>query len=186
VGDGRRGYRAVAAKKDGFLWLVVERRKLAADLTVMSIALARFAGRALTVLFAAHYLVVGVFGGAGAAAAASAFKCDDGCSESGDWSRFEDAWQWDALLVVALASSVFGMLVFASWRRGTGLRLALFGVQAALLAVTALAFYFSDHVRVSPELALLVGSAEAAGFAAILLAPPSDRSHPETTGPGPR
>ena len=148
----------------------------------MGIPLARFAARALTVLFAAHYLVVGVFGGAGAAAAASGFKCDEACTESGDWSRFEAAWQWDALLGVALASSVFGMLVFASWRRGTGLRLALFGVQAALLGVSALAFHFSDYVRVSPDLALLVGSAEAAGFAAILLAPPPDRSHLEATG----
>lgn len=151
----------------------------------MSVTLLRFAVRALMMLFAAHYLVLGVFGGAGAAAAAAAFKCDEACTESGDWSRFEAAWQWDALLAVALASSVFGVLVFASWRRGTGVRLALFGVQAALLGVTALDFHFSDYVRVSPDLALLVGSAEAACFAAILLAPPPNSSHLSATGSSP-
>jgi hypothetical protein len=152
----------------------------------MSVTLLPFAVRALMMLFAAHYAVVGVFGGAGAAATASAFNCDEACTESGDWSRFEAAWQWDALLAVALTSSVFGILVFASWRRGTGVRLALFGVQAALLGVTALAFHFSDYVRVSPELALLVGSAEAAGFAAILLAPPPHSSHLKTKGASPK
>jgi hypothetical protein len=74
--------------------------------------------------------VVGAFWGFG-------LKCDDSCGTPPPWRDDPDAWQWDALGVVAIAGFGFALLLLV----GVALQWRLFSV-ASLLAWAVLAAWF--------------------------------------------
>jgi hypothetical protein len=88
-------------------------------------AAAALAYLALT-LWAAFWIAVwGVFG------------CYEDCLNEGEWWDHYDAWQWDALVVLALAGALVGLVAVAAsfwnWRAGA----VLVGIDGAILAVAA-------------------------------------------------
>jgi hypothetical protein len=73
--------------------------------------------------------------------AAGAFGCLETCTGDPGWWNQTDAWQWQALFALGLASALLGfttiLLVFSTGRAGLvslGLQAVVFGVGVGLLA----------------------------------------------------
>ena len=89
----------------------------------MRSAIAAVAYGGLTLWTAFWVVVWGVFG------------CYEDCPNEGEWWDRSDAWQWDALSLLGLASAVIGLAALAGvfWRWRVGAALAV--VHLAVLAV---------------------------------------------------
>jgi hypothetical protein len=69
-----------------------------------------------------------------------AFRCDDGCSITGDdWTRNKDAWQWSAVNLLCLLLFFAAVLLVLGIARRTGSKaLAFVGLVSQALALVAL------------------------------------------------
>lgn len=131
------------------------------------------------VLVAAYWGAMGVF--LGVAYIIGAVTCDELCYSERDegWQYNADAWQWDALQVLAVLAFFAALLVFA--RRSRRWRLLLYRIHLGLVALLApllwIGYYASGNF--DPERPPMIALAIAGELAAVL-AITTSRSRPST------
>jgi xanthine/uracil permease len=125
--------------------------------------------RVLSVILAvAHWGLGIVF--AFAAWIVGALACDEACYGEGDWSRTHESWQWDGVLVLAVASALlttaFAIAVFGARIRAAAV---FFGLQVgATIAIFAF-LVDAEYTTIAPWVPPAVVAVEVVGMLALLV-----------------
>jgi hypothetical protein len=99
-----------------------------------------------------------------------AMACDESCSENAGWSQNADAWQWEAVQLLALGLLAVLSLFFVAVLAGRVGLASFFFVVQAVATVTVFGFLTAaESVTIAPTVSVLVLAAEAPGLLALLV-----------------
>lgn len=105
--------------------------------------------------------------------------CDDACTTAGDWSTRASAWQWNALLALALGISLAGLVSLYGVLRRQPLTVAsALGCEGVFVAGTIALLAWGERLDAAPAAIVVAVAVELAGLAVIRLG--------RTAGPAPR
>jgi hypothetical protein len=97
-----------------------------------------------------------------------ALACDEACSEGAGWSRSADAWQWEAVQLLALGLlAVLSFFFVAALVGRVGLASLFFAVQAASTLTILVLLAAAESVTIAPGILLLIAAAEVPGVLAV-------------------
>jgi hypothetical protein len=105
---------------------------------------------------------------AGIGSLVAALACDEGCGGGGNWSRDANAWQWDAVELLALAVIALLTFYFVAALLGRLGLASLFLLLQVMATMSAFAFLAAaDAITIAPGVTLLILVTEATGVLAL-------------------
>ena len=99
-----------------------------------------------------------------------AMACDEACYGDGDWSRTHESWQWDAVLVLAVAAALlttaFAIAIFGARIRAATV---FFGLQVVATVAIFAFLVDAEYTTIASWVPLAVVATEMLGLLALLV-----------------